>query len=78
VRRKIEATKNKFQGRFTSTSFAEKIKHGLVGTPEECASKLETLKEMGVDVVFLQPLDSPDLDSIRQLPKSFLAPTRSR
>ncbi len=72
VKAKVKATQEKFQGRFEAASFEEKIKNGMVGTPEQCAPKLEALEKMGVELVFFQPLDSPDTDSAELFADAFL------
>jgi len=63
---KMKNTQRKFSGKYPSmTSHVEKTRHGLVGTIEECAQKLEGIKRAGVKMVYLQPLDLPDLESIK-------------
>ena len=65
---RIRSTESKFRRRFGSMkAYRAKIGNGLVGTPEECAEKLDRLKAIGIDLVFLQPLDSPKADSVEIL-----------
>jgi alkanesulfonate monooxygenase SsuD/methylene tetrahydromethanopterin reductase-like flavin-dependent oxidoreductase (luciferase family) len=69
--KKVERTEVKFRPRFgTMGAYKAKIAPGLVGTPEECAEKIDRLKSMGIELIFLQPLDSPDLDSVELFARS--------
>jgi alkanesulfonate monooxygenase SsuD/methylene tetrahydromethanopterin reductase-like flavin-dependent oxidoreductase (luciferase family) len=63
--KKVEETEVKFRPRFGGiAAYKEKISKGIVGTPEECLEKVDRLKAMGIQLIFLQPLDSPDLESV--------------
>jgi alkanesulfonate monooxygenase SsuD/methylene tetrahydromethanopterin reductase-like flavin-dependent oxidoreductase (luciferase family) len=65
---KIAAAWEKFKPRFSDYgAYAEKIAHGIVGTPQECAEKVDRLESMGIGLVFFQPLDSPSSDSVELL-----------
>ena len=62
---KIKSTADKFSQRFGSEeSYLSKIKNGLIGTPDSCSLTLDLIKKSGVDMIFLQPLDSPDFSSV--------------
>jgi alkanesulfonate monooxygenase SsuD/methylene tetrahydromethanopterin reductase-like flavin-dependent oxidoreductase (luciferase family) len=63
---RIKATEAKFRPRFGGMdAYRAKISSGLVGPPEQCAERIDRLKGIGIDLVFLQPLDSPSPDSVR-------------
>lgn len=65
LKSKIKSTSAKFSQRFGSEeSYLSKIKNGLIGTPESCSITLDLIKKSGVDMIFLQPLDSPDYESV--------------
>jgi len=73
VNKRIELTELKFRPRFGGMdAYKAKIRAGLVGTPEQCAKKLERVRRMGVVLVFLQPLDSPATESVELFAESFL------
>jgi len=73
VKKRIESTELKFRPKFGGMkAYKAKIGGGLVGTPEQCARKLQRLKKMGVDLVFLQPMDSPKIETTELFAKSFL------
>lgn len=76
--RRVVDTERKFRHRFGGMeAYREKIAGGLVGTPEECGEKIDRLKSMGVDFVFLQPMDAPGLGSLELFAHSFSGTARA-
>ena len=65
LKEKIRRTQRKFSGKYpTMADHVKRMKHGLIGTPGECAEMLDGIKKAGAEMVYLQPLDLPDLGSI--------------